>query len=266
LADQYAARLARLDPGRPESVCEARRELRVVLPRAVKADRSAMFLAFQKFYRGAIDASHGGFDEALDPFRALAFGLLQGAGWRIGSAAPILRRNAPISAAISPWINCGFGIGESEGILYLDSDPEIFQEFSPLLPSDIRALIRFQRVEHEAFADDGALRISWDQLAQKLERFELFEGTYPGLASEASRQIQWFASALFFGLPNSDIENDVGVLLPTVLAAWHRFADSKSPSRYKTTMRQILAIVDANGHRINAEVEGLRRWIDEENR
>jgi hypothetical protein len=242
--------------------------LRTFLPQSSSADRASMFLAFLKFNEAVAEKSKDDFGEAMTPISDKAFEVLNKNHWKSGSASFYLRGDPRIRKAIGPWLECGFGIYMSEGIFYSGADIATVEQIAPMLPPDLRAWINF--LKHEGGfddiveADDG-LRVSWQELGDRLHRWENFLRTHPFLSEEIRPEVHRLAWFFFFGLNNTPLQDfDSKRIDPEVLSAWRRFANDPSPSRYMPTMRKLLGLLDANDYKLVPETRALTEWIEAE--
>jgi hypothetical protein len=265
---RYSAKLSGLDQKRPESVCEARDTLRTLLPKASTADRASMFRAFLNFNGTVANNSMDDFSAAIMPANDRAFEILSSEHWKSGSASASLRSDPQVRKAIQPWLDCGFGIYQSEGFLYIGVDIATVEQFAPMLPADLRAWVNFLS-RQSGFADsveeDAGLILSWRELGDRLHRWENFLRAHPSLVEEMRPEIHRMAWFFFCGLDNSPLtEFGSDRIDPEVLSAWRRFATDPSPSRYTPAVRKAVAILDANGHKLVPEIKALTQWVEQE--
>ena len=169
--------------------------------------------------------------------------------------------------AIGEWLDCGFGIYESEGNFYIGADATRLTSLARYLPADLKAWVHF--IQHEGgFADpvedDNQLHVSWAELRDHLHRWEQFLQGHPSLKPEVGHEVERLAWFFFLGLNNSPILGDNGRMDPEVLAAWRRFARNPAPSRYTATMRRLLKLLDANDHALTPEALALKEWVAQE--
>jgi hypothetical protein len=151
------------------------------------------------------------------------------------------------------WLGCGFRVDASYGIPTLAVDEDEVAKLGPLLPADLQAWLKFAKREGGFFPDigyDATLQISWQELGDRLQRWERFLAHYPNAAPEVTEAIDFMARWLFEGGDNSPIvvHNLPSPLVPDVLTAWKSFAKGKGPSQYRERMRRVLAAYEANGH------------------
>lgn len=265
-AARYTARLSELDQKRPDSVCKALDVLRTLLPKSPSADRATMFRTFLHFNGAVAKKSMDDFGAAITPVYDSASEVLNNKHWKSGSASFYLRDDPQVRKAIGQWLECGFGIYMSEGIFYLGADIATVEPIAPLLPSDLRAWVNFLKHEggfDDVVEDDDGLRVSWQQLADRLHRWEDFLRTHPAVDEEIRPEVHRMAWFFFFGLNNTPIHDfDSDRIDPEVLSAWRRFAKDPRPSGYSPTMRRVLALLDANGHKLVPDINALTRWIE----
>ncbi len=203
-----------------------------------------MLRTFLKFNGEVAEKSRDDFGKAITPVYEKAAEVLNNNHWKSGSASLYLRGDTEIQKAIEPWLACGFGIYMSEGIFYPGADIATVEQIAPMLPSDLRAWVNFLKHEggfDDVVEDDDGLRLSWQELADRLHRWENFLRTHPSLGEEIRPEVHRMAWFFFFGLNNSPLHDfDSDRIDPEVLAAWRRFADDPRPSRYTPTMRKLL--------------------------
>jgi hypothetical protein len=265
---RYSARLSVLDLKRPDSVCKARDMLRTFLPQSSSADRASMLRKFLKFNGAVAEKSRDDFGEAMAPVYDKASEVLNNNHWKSGSASIYLRSDPEVRKAITPWLECGFGIYISEGIFHSGADIATVEEISPLLPPDLREWVNFLKREggfDDVVEDDNRLRLSWQELADRLHRWEDFLLTHPSLDEEIRLEVHRMAWFFFFGLNNTPLRNfGSDQIDPEVLSAWRRFAKDPSPSRYTATMRKLLNLLDTNDYKLGPDAKALTQWIETE--
>jgi hypothetical protein len=265
---RYSARLSELDQERPDSVCKARDMLRTFLPQSSSIDRASMLLAFLKFNGAVAEKSRDEFGQAMMPVYDKASEVLNNNHWKSGSASFYLRGDPRVRKAIGPWLECGFGIYMSEGIFYSGADIAAVEQLAPLLPPDLRAWVNLLKHEggfDDVVEDDNGLRLSWQELADRLHRWEKFLRAHPSLDEEIRPEVHRMAWFFFFGLNNTPLQSfDSDRIDPEVLSAWRRFANDPSPSRYTATMRQLLGLLDANAYKLSPDTKALAQWIETE--
>ncbi len=227
-----------------------------------------MFRTFLKFNSAVAEKSRDDFDARITPVFDKAYEVLNNNHWKSGSASFYLRGDPQVRKAIGPWLECGFGIYTTEGTFYPGADIAEMGQIAPMLPPDPRAWVSF--LEHEGgfddvVEDDAGLRLSWQELADRLHRWENFLRTHPSLSEEIRPEVHRMAWFFFFGLDNSPLHDfDSGRIDPEVLSAWRRFAKDPSPSRYTPTMRKLLALLDANDYNLVPDTKALTQWIETE--
>jgi hypothetical protein len=227
-----------------------------------------MFLTFLKFIGMVAEMSRDNFGEAITPVYDKASEVLNNNHWKSGSASFYLRGDPQVRKAIGPWLECGFGIYLSEGIFYTGADIATVEQIAPMLPPDLRAWVNFLTHEggfDDVVEDDDGLRLSYQELADRLHRWENFLRTHPSLSEEIRPEVHRMAWFFFFGLNNTPLQDfDSDRIDPAVLSAWRRFANDPSPSRYTPTMRKLLGLLEANDHKLVPDTKPLTAWIEAE--
>ena len=227
-----------------------------------------MFLTFLKFNVAVAEKSSDGFGEAMTPVYDKASEVLKNNHWKSGSASSYLRGDPQVRKALGPWLDCGFGIYMSEGIFYSGADIATAEQLAPMLPPDLRAWVNFLKREggfDDVVAEDNGLRLSWQELADRLHRWEKFLRAHPSLDEEIRPEVRRMALVFFFGLNNTPLQNFGSDRIDAeVLSAWRRFANDPSPSRYAPTMRKLLSLLEANDYKLVPDTKALTQWIETE--
>ena len=246
-ADRYRSELEKLDATRPESVCVARTALRQSMPKAGIADRAAMFRAFREFYLGAVQSSASRFEEVMRPFNA---------------QLEDLKRRPEVRRAAVPWSDCGFAFDEEEGTLFPEQNSATLLDFVPQLPADLAQYVRFRARElAENLGGDATLALSWEQLRERLARWEDFarrHPTMPETPSELDPAIRNLADSLFFGEDNTwtfDLQS--GRIKADVVAAWNRLATLNRTSRYQALAAEMVVRLRKDDGKITADDRAL---------
>lgn len=246
-ADGYRGEIEKLDATRPESVCQARTALRQRMPKADIVDRAAMFRAFREFYLRTMQSSTARFADAIRPFHA---------------ELEDLKRKPEVRQVTAPWSVCGFTFDESEGELYPEQDSATFAEFLPQLPADLAEYTRFRARElAQKVGGDATLALSWEQLRERLARWEDFSRRHPSMPetpSELAPAIRNLADSLFFGEDNTwtfDLQN--GRINGDVVAAWRRLAALNRMSHYQALAAEMVVRLKKHDGRITEDERAL---------
>jgi hypothetical protein len=235
-AGRYRDQLNNLDATRPESVCEARTMLRSWMPQADPGDRADMFRAFRASYLASISSTGPRFSEAMQPFSGEILDWLSKSE-SVEAVQKLMERNQNIRRAAAPWLGCGFSIAAAEGTLYPKIDPAALSEFAVPLPPDLASYIRFrEREDAQDLVGDACLQLSWEQLRERLVRWEALASSYaqlPETASEVQPEIRRLAGFYFFGVDNTPTyEFRTGRIEVALVASWGRLAALGRESRY----------------------------------
>jgi len=253
-AGDYQRQLSDLDVSRPESVCAARTSLRALMPNANPADRAAMFRAFRAFYIESVSASVPAFTKQMAPHADDIETSLTHSEPHEALRA-LLQRRPDIAKAGAGWFQCGFSVMEGEGDLYPDQDPATLLEFASELPPGLASYIRFRaREDAERIAEDAALQLTWEQLRERLARWERFAKDHPQLLethSEVEPAIRSLATLYFFGIDNTPtFDFTTGLLNPELLASWQQYVALNRDSRYQPLIAALLPRLAADNQKI----------------
>lgn len=263
-ADRYSARLDQLDISNPESVCTARTALHEELPNAPDADRTAMFRSFVSFFGRVNRATSRQFYQAINPLNKHLSDILKNWGFNLTAALPAIKADTEVHRALGAWFDCGFLLQQSEGIYDTGLDSASLVEFAPELSPDMSAWVIFRDQEdhiHRVIAGDASLAISWQELADRLQRWEEFLRQHPADAPESEPEIHFMAYIFFLGLANTPITTDNGRLDPEVLAAWRRFADRNPQSEYVSLIRMLTPALEKDGFRWTPSEDAMVAWV-----
>ncbi len=249
-SEHYRGQLKNLDSANAQSTCTARALLRDWMPKSDVADRAGMFRSFRAFYLDAVQSSAASFAAAMQPFVREIMDWLE-KGQSFETARRQMERRPDIRRAAAPWFDCGFTFSAAEGDLYPAQDSATLLEFVPRLPPTLASYIRFRaREDAQEVGGDAALALSWEQLRQRLLRWESFARGHPQLpetSAEIQPAIRGLAESYFFGEDNTPtFDGQTGRIAPALVASWKHLATLDRESRYASLAAALLASLD--GH------------------
>lgn len=115
-------------------------------------------------------------------------------------------------------------------------------------------------------ADDAALAITWQELADRLQRWEELLLKHPALAPELQPEIHFMAYIFFIGLDNTPIRTDDEHLNSEVLAAWRLFAEKAPQSQYAFLIRMLIPALEKDGLKWTATETATVAGVDQQRR
>lgn len=224
IVPEYAAVLRALDPAKPESILEARAAAITSYSKAASPDADAVFRQFQGFYTAAL--SEVPFIELRTPLNELlddicAKGRLQcrpaAADDFLASTKPqdAARReaNKPAVADLKRYRDCGIWFSWGEGDWYAAPDTAFVSAVASKLPlGELGAWVTFWAAETpQRVAEDASLVIGWDDLRQRIARWEAFLRAHPELPEtqvEVRPHVANLVAIYVFGIDNTRAYDD----------------------------------------------------------
>ncbi|HKC66731.1 MAG TPA: hypothetical protein VKG26_00740 [Bacteroidia bacterium] len=122
---------------------------------------------------------------------------------------------------------CGIGVYSTEGNPYFDVLPDYFYEsFKGRVPAWTEAYLSIRKDElKQGFTEDAGLLISYDELYNRIKRWEVYIAKYPNAIykDEASSFCDMYMSVLVTGIDNSRIfDFDSKKLLPEIKTLYEK--------------------------------------------
>jgi hypothetical protein len=160
----------------------------------------------------------------------------------------------------------------SEGSAYASENTAAMGPlFERYLSPAMRDFLAIRRAEEaEGYSEDAGLRISWDQLAERIVRWERFLDANPGFLLVDEGRF-WYGSYLavyLTGMDNSRVfESPRETLDPRVRASYERFLTRHAESGTAQLVRGYLDVLGRNGWRAEPDVaaflkaNGIRSMI-----
>ncbi|MFC1769921.1 hypothetical protein ACFLZI_02550 [Nitrospirota bacterium] len=181
---------------------------------------SDLIVIYYRFYK-----------EALDKFERIeSIMFLHNKNGHVKTAQELSRKVAKV----------GGRIRTSEDGYYMSHEPAwIANELSDILPTSWKNYFALESIDlDERYADDGVLCISWEQLYQRIKRWETFNSKYPTFPfyDGINRTLSNYLEVFLTGYWNSEITDDYNVnkLRGEVKEAYELFlSDSKSSKYYR---------------------------------
>jgi hypothetical protein len=130
--------------------------------------------------------------------------------------------------------------------------------FERYLSPAMRSFLSIRRAEEdEGYSEDAGLRISWDQLAERIAGWERFVDANPGflLAGEGRYRYDSYLAVYLTGMDNSRVfEYPRETLDPRVRASYERFLTRHAESGTARIVRGYLDVLGRNGWRAEPDV------------
>ena len=177
----------------------------------------------------------------------------------------ILKRNGDleVNEYITYLLENGLRLGSSEGGLYLFQDPLYFvNSFNKVLPEPIiEYYIILNKDIEEGFAEDGALIIPWDNLREKIIRYESYlkrniSIDCPYIAKLVKKKINKYLRSYLYGAPNgpflADIDNK-NLLNQEAKKSFERFLKENKDSKHFRIIQTFYSKIEENDFRVNED-------------
>jgi hypothetical protein len=146
---------------------------------------------------------------------------------------------------------CGSELRQSEGFFYIDQQPDYFKSiFSEAASSELKEYLEIRSKElSEGFSEDAGLLISFEQLYDRIVRWEKFIAVNPDfiLTPEIKGSLSMYLSTLMTGMDNTPaFDYESGKLLPELQFIYTK-AIQKNDNRNSTkVLRKYYDYLKAN--------------------
>jgi hypothetical protein len=266
----YAAVLRALDPARPESIVGARDAALSTYAKADSTTADAVFRQFQAFYDRAIAAVPP--VPLYSPLAVLLSEICKAEELtcRASTADAFLASSTPDDvkrrgehrealAALTRYRANGIWFSFGEGDWYATRDSAFLTGVAAGLPlGELREWVVFRAVEdRQRIAEDAGLLIGWDDLRQRIGRWETFARAHPALPEtremvrpEVIRLVAFYVLGVDntrayderFGAPAAGLRID-----PRLMASYERFLAENRDSAYYSVIEGIVMRLRASG-------------------
>ena len=159
---------------------------------------------------------------------------------------------------------CGMTFVWGEGDWYLKEDPDFLLSLSSNLKGEHREFTRFMGEEaKQRLAEDAALAISWDELRQRIIRWETFAGNHPDLPEtedtikpQLHRMMQWY----LIGIDNTraydydDTYGGTAKINSELLNSYENFLRENTDSSYFTLIQGVCDILKKHDFKCQKEL------------
>ena len=291
----YKIILSELNDSDPNSVIIARNELFNMFTKSSSEEVEECFREFVKFYELTVTKSNRNFYNRKD-YRKLLLDIISATkGRRLyddplqdldKSGIDIRSRFIKDSILLKELRNfreCGMKFHYGEGDWYLVEDNEfLYSVVNKLGPLEIKDYYLFIKEEQkERLGHDAGIMITWDQLSDRLIRWEKFSKDHPHLKETndiVKRGIKSLFNAYLFGADNTPAyavhySNYSGKIDNKLLKSYERFISKYPDSEYHYMIKNIYDILKANDNVVSEDlisffdnngipVDNLRKWLE----
>ena len=166
--------------------------------------------------------------------------------------------SGPLAALLAKH---GFAFEYSEGNAYADEDVGYWARFfNDVLTPAMRRYLEIRATEQGSrFSEDAGLRISWDELGDRIATWEQFADSHPDFTWRNASQFWYetYLSTYLTGMDNSRVFTDSGVLKPAVRRSYELFLTRHPRGRATSIVAQYLALLKQNGFRQTPSVDAF---------
>jgi hypothetical protein len=154
-----------------------------------------------------------------------------------------------------------------EGDWYLEEDPDFLLESAASVRGEYMDYLLFHLAEsRQRLVEDGGLQVSWEELARRIFRWELFAANHPSLPEtrtmiepETRRMMSWYLLGTDNTVPYDFSRTGKGAVNPALLESYGAYARRRPSSRYATLIDSIHKSLVASHGVLNMEVLDLLR-------
>jgi hypothetical protein len=127
--------------------------------------------------------------------------------YRLEDLSGLHIKDMKVKSFVQQLLDDGFKLSSSEGMIYIESDyPKLLKEYGKRSSNQIAMYLKIMATETQShYAEDAALRITPDRLAERILQIESFLNHYPGFMrkNELRALHQRYLSAYLLGLNNT---------------------------------------------------------------
>jgi hypothetical protein len=170
--------------------------------------------------------------------------------------------SAELTAFKDNLAECGLGIFMTEGMYYIDAlyDYE-FQKFQNRVSKGSRDFLNIRKDElKQGFSEDAGMLISFDELYQRIRRWENFITTFPNtcFCNTAKGYYSMYLSTLITGMDNSPVfDYDNNTLLPEIKQLYEKIMKEDSDSQTKKIISDYYAFLVRHNFQYNDSINSF---------
>ena len=158
----------------------------------------------------------------------------------------------------------GFIIGMTEGIIFLEKDPEFLNRFSPYLSQGMNIFLKQYNLENEEpFSEDGGLTISIEEQINRMIFWEDFsdKNTDFELPEYANNNFEMYLFYLMFGMDNSPIHDwsDSMKIRTELIDAYNSVIQNHPNSRAVPFLKDYLSYIQQKKYRYDRSFDDFGR-------
>lgn len=264
----YVQFLNKLNTTTPDTILVAKKELLARFRGKGSEAANDAFKAFSRFYYELIAALNNRFSSEQS-FQVLLSKIAEATGLYNNpfpafdkldnnAAREIRREHGPFLEELYQYRRGGVNFGQSEGMWYLQEDPDFLADAASITTGNYREYLKFTAEEgKEKLADDGAILISWDELRKKIIRHEKFIKEYPQspeYEKKIKNSMSWMMDVYLAGIVNSSIVDHGHLLSPEVRKSYEAFLKENISSEYFNAVKDVYAIWTKNNFKTSREL------------
>lgn len=161
--------------------------------------------------------------------------------------------------------NSGYKIETGEGMYYPVLNYEAYKKYSTYVTEDLKDYIEIMAVEsNKTPAEDGGLKISWDELLKRALKQEEFINKYNSSIkiNDMKQLYSKYTSFVLYGLNNTPLFSyNTKVMVPEAKESYAKVVKSNSNSTLVSNIKGLLGILEKNNYKLTNEVESYRKNI-----
>lgn len=168
---------------------------------------------------------------------------------------------------LARYAECGMRFAKQEGDWYLEGDPDFLLESAAPVKSEYMDYLLFRRAEAgQRLVEDAGLMVSWEELARRIFRWELFAAVHPSLPEthttiepEIRRMISLYLHGADNTAPYDFSKGGKGAVDAELLESYAAYAGRRPASRYAMLIDGIHELLVASHGLLNKKVLDLLR-------
>lgn len=155
----------------------------------------------------------------------------------------------------------GIGLFMTEGTFYLDVKPDYFVSiFNGKVSKGLDAYLNLRAQElKEGFSEDAGLLVSFEQLYERVQKWETFINEYPNsiMIDDAKSYFETYLETLLTGMDNSRVFDDSEnpKLLPEIKSLYEAIIGSNANRKSTEIIKGYYIILTQNDFRYSAELD-----------
>lgn len=235
-----------------------------------KEHADSIFRIFYKFYRETIRECNNNFFKMKD-YQFFLHEISELVGHTLENPIPTFKKidnkksrklkndYAQIVIDLEKYVNSGVIFYQSEGDWYLAENPDFLDELSNLFSGELKDYLIFLASEYkERLAEDAGLLISWNNLRQRIIRWEEFAKKHEKLkeiGTEIQPKLHTLFSVYLIGTDNTKAYDIfTGKLDTNLKLSYQNFIEENKDSNYYSIIDSVYKILGENKFEINSDL------------